>query len=355
MMKEIGSIFPLTDESITLAEQSECTFPEDRHCYSLCREALYDIARSLSASNRCVLIPAYTCQTVITPFEEAGWECRYYAIQRSLRVDTSHLRQLVDEYKPCLVVIHPYFGMDLNAKEQSALQAIHDKGIKVVLDLTQCVFSRQSAPYADYVVGSYRKWHPIPDGGFLILGEHAPFIQQPQEENAEFTKLESAAMYLRGHYFESGKQRIKDISISLSKAADHLAESHIVPHRMSKTACHLLMQQDQALNQRLRFENFTYLFGHIKDTEKVVKVCDDISNLTTAPLYFTIYVHDRSALQRQLAQNAIYAPVIWPVEDERVLINEEVTYIYEHLLAIPCDQRYVTADMQRAVTIINQY
>ena len=45
----------------------------------------------------------------------------------------------------------------------------------------------------------------------------------------------------------------------------------------------------------------------------------------------------------------------WPVEDERVLIDEDVKYIYDHLLAIPCDQRYDEKDMQRAIDIINNF
>ena len=71
--------------------------------------------------------------------------------------------------------------------------------------------------------------------------------------------------------------------------------------------------------------------------------------------YFVIYVNNRAVLQRQLAQDAIYAPVIWPVEDERVLVDDEVRSIYEHLLAIPCDQRYDETDMQRVVEIINNF
>ena len=47
--------------------------------------------------------------------------------------------------------------------------------------------------------------------------------------------------------------------------------------------------------------------------------------------------------------------MIWPVEKDRVLINDEVKFIYEHVLAIPCDQRYDEDDMQRVVEIINKY
>ena len=139
MKKEIGSIFPLSDCRITSAMSEKTSFTDDRIYYSLCREALSDIALSRNDTSKRVLIPAYTCQTVITPFEEAGWECIYYPISKGLRIGEKQLLKLVEEYHPSLVVVHPYFGMDLNDKETSVLQGIHDGGIKVVLDLTQCI------------------------------------------------------------------------------------------------------------------------------------------------------------------------------------------------------------------------
>lgn len=355
MKKEIGSIFPLSDDDISLAEKGTTVLHDERIYYSLCREALYDIAMSLQHTNKQVLVPAYTCQTVITPFEEAGWTCHYYSIQRNLRVDLVSLIDLASHYHPSLVVVHPYFGMDLSDEEKKILHLIHDKGVKVVVDLTQCLFSKKDVSFADYVVASYRKWFPIPDGGYLIQNESTQHILQPEEENTEFTNLETAAMYLRGQYFGNGLQRTKAISIRLSKSADHLAEGNIAPHRISHVAYNLLQLQDKAYNQQVRLQNYTYLFEHIHESAKVKRVCTDLADVTTAPLYFTIYVQDRPALQRQLAQDSIYAPVIWPVDNNEVLVNNEVKYIYEHLLAIPCDQRYDVIDMHRAVEIINNF
>lgn len=355
MKKEIGSIFPLSDETLQKAESEQASFRSDKIYYSLCREALYDIAVSLNVTNNKVLIPAYTCQTVITPFVEAGWRCEFFSIKKKLRIDVQSLLEAVEEYQPSLIVVHPYFGMDLNKEELRTLKSIRAKGIKIVLDLTQCLFSTGRYTFASFVVASYRKWMPIPDGGYLINHSESVQIAQPETENHEFTEKETAAMYLRGQYFGNEEQRTKSISISLSKAADRLAENHIAPHRMSHVAYNLLNSEDKEQNQHKRFANYSYLFKNIKENQKVSKVCKDIKEVTTAPLYFTIYVKDRQNLQQQLAQDSIYAPVIWPVEDERVLINENVKYIYNHILAIPCDQRYNEDDMQRAVDIINKY
>ncbi len=355
MKKEIGSIFPLSDLMLVEAESKQVPFKEDRIYYSLCREALFDIAKAMNVNNKTVLIPAYTCQTVITPFEEAGWRCEYYSVTRDLRINEQNFIDLVEKYAPSLVVVHPYFGMDLNDKETALLSIIRGMGIDVVLDLTQCVFSTKQYSFATFIVASYRKWMPIPDGGYLRNLSEKVIILQPQNENDEFTDREKAAMYLRGQYFGNGEQRTKGVSIRLSKAADTIAESNIAPHKMSQVAYNLLNEQDVEINKQKRYANFTYLNVKVQEGERITKVCQNINDVTSAPLYFTIYVKDRPALQRALAQDAIYAPVIWPVEDERVLVDDEVKYIYDHLLAIPCDQRYDETDMQRAVEIMNKF
>lgn len=355
MKKEIGSIFPLSEEIICQAETDHQRLPKDRVYYSLCREALYDIAVAYGKSEGKVLIPAYTCQTVITPFEEAGWNYSFYPIKKDLRIDLVGLVDAVALYQPELLLVHPYFGMDLNDEETEVLDKIKVQGVNVVLDLTQCIFSSKFYPFASFIVGSYRKWMPIPDGGYLLNLSDSVKITQPELENVEFTDREIAAMYLRGKYFVNGEQRTKDISIRLSKSADKLAGQNISPSRMSQVAYHLFTNEDVARIQECRFGNYGFLFNNIQESEKITKVCRNLADVTTAPLYFTLYVEERSALQCLLAQDSIYAPVIWPFESEAVLINEEVRYIYDHILAIPCDQRYSEDDMLRVVEIINNY
>lgn len=355
MKKEIGSIFPLSDAVLSKAESEKASYKRDRLYYSLCREALYDIAKAIGGSGNTVLIPAYTCQTVITPFKEAGWYCEYYSILRSLRINVQSLLDLVEKHHPSLVVVHPYFGMDLDENEKTFLTNLKNQGVDIVVDLTQCLFSTDDYPFASFIVASYRKWMPIPDGGYLKNLSGKAILSQPEGENKEFTEREISAMYLRGQYFENGEQRTKAISIRLSKAADCIAENGISPHIMSQIAYNLLNEHDIDYNQKSRCSNYMFLFHNIQDRKNIIKVCQNINDVTTAPLYFTIYVKNRQSLQHKLAQDAIYAPVIWPVEDQEVSINDDVKYIYDHLLAIPCDQRYDKQDMQRVIDIINSY
>ena len=355
MKKDVGSIFPLDDDVLKQADSEQVQYAGDRLYYSLCREALFDIAIALKKAGSTVLLPAYTCQTVIDPFEEAGWQCEYYSIDINLRIRSDSLICLFDKYHPSLIVVHPFFGMDLNDEEIKTLTTLNEKGVKIIVDLTQCLFSTRDYSFASFIVASYRKWMPIPDGGYMRILSDTIKVAQPETENSDFTDMEQAAMYLRGLYFRNREQRTKDISIRLSKMADRIAESRIVPHKMSKVAYNLMMKENLELIQKIRLENYSFLYKNIRESAMIAKVCRNYNDVTSAPLYFTIYVQDRSVLQRRLAQDAVYAPVIWPVEDERVLIDEGVKYIYDHLLAIPCDQRFNLMDLQRAVDIINAY
>ena len=69
-----------------------------------------------------------------------------------------------------------------------------------------------------------------------------------------------------------------------------------------------------------------------------------------APLYFPVYVKERDELQQFLGERGIYAPVLWPVgELNRDELRGDEAYIYEHMLALPIDQRYDVSQMEQIV------
>ena len=298
MIKEIGSIFPLDGVYRSEAEPPVGEGDRDVLLYSLCREALYDIAVHWGAADRKVLIPAYTCQTVISPFEAAGWDCVFYNIRKDLRIDIPYLERLVARTEPALLVVHPYFGMDLDEEENAALRMIREKGVGIVVDLTQCIFSVRRPDFADYYVGSYRKWFPVPDGAFLEAGAGSSRFEAPSVENEDFVNMQADAMYLRGRYFENGDQETKAISIRLNKAANKIADNSFVPHRMSAFSSRLKQQQDGNDIQGKRFANYSFLRDSLSPGRWFTFVCADDAEVTTAPLYFPVYVEDRSSLQR---------------------------------------------------------
>lgn len=353
-MKDIGSIFPLYDDDLrTNLVANEQTTECER--YSLCREALFVIAESFPKEQRRALLPAYTCSTVVNPFVQAGWNCSYYSVNKSLRIDVNEVKALFSNNKSSLILVHPYLGMDMNDEEIHLLEILHKEGCKVVVDLTQCIFSNKDYGFADYTVGSYRKWYEVPDGGYLKTSIQEEAFKAVYPENEKFVSLQTDSMYLRGLYFDTDNEKVKDISRRLNKQAVSLIEKSIEPHAMSAFSISLMSKVDMEKCRQQRFENYKFLHQNLKDNGHFQLACTNLEEVTTAPLYFVIYVQDRTALQTTLAAEHIYAPVIWPVPNDDVLINETIKSIYDSVLAIPVDQRYDLTDMAKIVETINKH
>ena len=355
--KDIGSIFPLYDLDLESNQSGLMdNLKKDAILFSLCREALYVIGKSLDASEKVVMLPAYTCDSVITPFKELGWRCEFYPVNLQLRIDVQEALDLYNRNHVSLMVVHPYYGKDLNKEEIELLFLLHQKGCKIVVDLTQCIFSSQRLQCVDYYVGSCRKWYPIPDGGFLeVRKEDIGLFDLKLDENGDFVTLQRDAMYLRGLYFTTGNEEIKSISRRLNKLAVEITDYHITPHKMSAISYELLKKENIQQNQKRRLENYEFLHDELINVRGCQIVCDNMEEVTSAPLYFMIYISDRSDLQRKLAEQHIYAPVIWPVVYDEVLVSDTIRYIYDNILAIPVDQRYDESDMRKIVEIIKGY
>lgn len=352
MRKDIGSIYSLSKESIFNNTDNKFSV-KDRLLYSLCRESIYSIARQYENSNKTVLLPAYTCDTVIAPFRQLGWVCRYFSLDKALRINKLSFINEIDNNQPAIVLVHPFYGMDLTNEEIELLQYAKNKKSDIIIDLTQSLYTDQTIDFVDYYVGSYRKWYSIPDGGFLKCNKKENNIIVPDEENSVFVSTQSAAMVLRELYFETEDEHIKTISRNLTKAADLYSEENIKPHSMSETSRFLLAKEDIDWNKKQRVINFEYLFNNLNENNVTQYVIKDLTYIKSAPLYFPIYVQEREKIQKKLIEDHIYAPVLWPIEDKDVIVDETIEYIYNNILVIPIDQRYDKKDMDRIINVIN--
>lgn len=353
-MKDIGSIFPLSVEDMSLIDSEPTINSSEENIinFSLCREAMYAIAEKYGKTEKKVLIPAYTCQTVIDPFDQQGWICRFYNIHANLRIDTEDLLRKFKSFSPTILVVHPYHGMELNTTELDTLKLIKKEGCILMEDITQCIYSKKRPNIFDYFTGSYRKWYKVPDGGF-VESKMLDGIKIPAMENDSFVRKQAEAMYLRAKYFETGDEIIKSISIRLNKEAVAGIGNSIALHKMSEFSSLLKSKEESEASTNIRSKNYNYLYNHLYQSSDIKFVCQNINEVTTAPLYFPIYVSNRTEIQKKLAAKHIYAPVLWPVNTAEVLINDNIKYIYSHILMIPIDQRYDEQDMKKIVTILN--
>lgn len=357
VIKEIGSIFPLYPADLADAQGGRSAFPTGIAWFSLGREAIRAALVANADKPKRALLPAFTCQSVIDPFIELGWECFFYSIKEDLHVDGASLSKLQQELNPGAVLVHPYFGRRISDDEASLLSDMRSDSCILIGDFTQCFFDRASYRCFDYCLCSLRKWLPIPDGAFLIALNGTPIPDSVKlEANEAFLGSQMKAMELRGLYFLSGEDRLKQESIELNKKAERIASQQASIHRISAFSAHRVANVEllrECFARRRR--NYSILCDKVLPTKEVFPLSVSQDQMATAPLYFPIRCEHRSELQARLASNDIYAPILWPVESEGLLVDSGVEVLYSTILAIPCDQRYDGSDMGNIAELLNTF
>lgn len=351
-----NNILFLSPEAMAKGKDKEaplCQLPENVSLFATARNSLSYIARSLKDKAHRVMIPAYTCMTVALPFTEEGYLCAYYAIDRNLRINEESFLGMLEHFKPDVVVMHPYYGMDLTEKEQALLRKAKEQGCFVVEDLTHSLFSSRRYDFVDAYVGSLRKWFNAPDGGFYESTVLPAPNMEELEEKTDFVKYMTDQLYLRDLWVKTGDPQLRLIAAHLDQIAVKVNREDWTPCRASDFTRRLLVGEDPKENNERRKANALYLYEKLKNSDKVDMVYTDVSDISTGPLWFPVYVkQERKEVQKSIRHTGITSVVLWGVEDPATLLNDELRYIYSHILVFPCGQMYDEEDMQYIVDII---
>jgi hypothetical protein len=72
------------------------------------------------------------------------------------------------------------------------------------------------------------------------------------------------------------------------------------------------------------------------------------------PLYFPVLLRiERLKFQKYLVKHSVYVPIIWPKSQLINAAGDDT--LYDSLICIPIDQRYGEGDMQRILSLLQQF
>lgn len=401
MAEEIGSIFEIDRQKLGADnavngcgpfEQNGRMFSQiEDWCYTTSgREAidlaLSDIETGLSLQNvstltdrqkKCCLLPMYTCDTVILPFVRRGWELKFYPVGRDLRISRQHFARAIEEVQPQVVLIHSYYGTDTLSEIREGIKAWQQRGILFMEDLTQSLWLLQQKEITcdcDYYIASLRKWLGIPDGG--VLASKRDIRQKPQRESAAFVKKKLEALTEKQEYLNllpsaaeedsQTMQRRKKAFLDKNRGAEEMLDGYGEVCKMSSVSRYLWNRADFSGLSAARADNARELYeglSALADRQERIYGSKGFElplsySGSEAPLYVPVLVNTdlREPLQRYLSEHQIYAPVLWPVAKELAgILTEDVRFLYDSMLALPCDQRYGRKDMKRIIKGIEAF
>ena len=220
--------------------------------------------------NRSVLLPPYTCHTVVEPFLRAGCQVEFYSIQPGLSVSGKELVKEAIECGAGIVLFHRYFGFDTITDCDQTVSSLRKHDIIVIEDRTQCLYSDFAPSSADYIVGSIRKWFGTPDGGFCVSREKMlPNKPTESDKVLEEAKLKAASM--KYDYLFHGQGKKKDFLQAFRSAEDILNEENIF-YRASDTALQMQAFLDIATLSKKRQENFRTVLNLLKSIPSICPI-----------------------------------------------------------------------------------
>lgn len=315
------------------------------------REALlYASCNCKPGKEAIILCPAYSCWSMTAPFEFSGWTIVYYRLNEDLTVDEDYLKMLLRGCKADAILTMNFYGSASTSAAITIVKKFNEK-INVIEDFSHCTFCLEQIfnEQVDYYVSSIRKSIGVCDGA-IILSKKSPNKAYIGSSASDFGQLRLGAQRQKGRYAFTKSQGDKDVFLSELRYGEEMIDKLDGVHPISE----LSLKQIESINGAeiafARRENMKHLWSLLNGKVKMIPGLERSFN--GAPFSLPILVDNRDDVQKKMAQKGVYAPVLWPANEDARKVCAISAYVSDHMLSIPIDQRYNYDDIEDIAKII---
>lgn len=282
------------------------------------RNSIEYILRSLKNVNK-LLIPYYTCDSVLEPIEKLGIEYEFYSINIDLEIDSEIV---LGEYDYLLYT--NYFGI-----KDGYVGILNKKyGNRLIVDNAQALFAEPTVLCAY----SPRKFIGIPDGGMAFTADK-PDIQMEQSISYDICSHLLKRIDCGGNSaYTDFRANCKSLSRQPIKRMSRLTETILESVNLQEVIS-------------VRNNNFNYLHLRLHDTNKL-KV--PLAGTFACPMVYPYYV-EKDDLRKKLIDSKIYVATYWPNVFDWCMNDSTEYKLAKYILPLPVDQRYGIEDMERII------
>lgn len=318
-MREIGGYFEL--EHFTGSEY----YPE-AYDFNCARSALLCLLENISHKN--ILVPYFNCSEVFETLKKVNCDLAYYSIGQDLM---PQLPRNLSSYDAIYIV--NIFGR-LDNEYYSRIRKEYPGNI--IVDNTQAFFCKPfELSEKSHYIYSCRKFFGVSDGAYLSTGLKIKPCY-PKDKSSE------RVSYICG--------RLED------GASLHYREFKDNEKLLSSLGVLCMSEVTHNILRAIKYEDV------IKARNKNYKTLDEVLGKTNhfpvlcelnGPFMYPLYYENADNIRTKLAEKGIYIPLLWP--NTAQMDSSTFEYKYSaNLIAIPCDQRYTTEDMQYLLSILKE-
>lgn len=294
-------------------------------------------------------LPIFCCESVKQPFIQLGFEIKYY----SMGEDLQQPKYLPVDLNNKVFLFINYFGFE-NKCIYSWLQKKKEvQSFFVIEDCVQAAFNSFDHTLSDYIIYSFRKFTPQPDGAALIARSSKFNLElDTHYDNEEFLGKQVFGKVLRASVED------EELYLNLLKDSELLLDEPILPSEISEISKLIMNRIDIVEVKRKRKENWGNLFYELDSNDflkaNIKSLYKCIGN-NIVPLGFPIIVDEkkRDELLSFLRSRNIYCPVHWRIRSSSIKEDYELS---KKIITIPIDQRLGETEIKYIIqTLINFY
>ncbi len=247
-------------------------------------------------SNKTFLLPSYLCHTVIQPFRELGLKFKFYKVTENLKVDLNYLKSVISPDIEGILFIH-YFGFKQESEFLELIMELRDKGVKVIEDLSQALLTENIGQYGDYSLTSFRKFLPVPDGGYLKSIYHNISKSDLKQGYNEFWGRRLLGLIYKDLYISNNIGK-KDFFLINFSEAEKAYDTHIEITSISDYSRKIIRKFDFQNIKKQRRINFQFLLEKLKHVPGISLPYDHLPE-NVCPAGFPIITQKRDLLKEK--------------------------------------------------------
>lgn len=298
--------------------------------------------------NKKLWLPSYDCSSVYDVAKRAGVEIALYPVDKDLLIDNGVFDSL--QRNDILYLVN-FFGRGETENTYMAIRKAKDNGVVVIEDLSLSLLSAgENIGFGDYVIGSVRKWLPIPDGGFIASRQSLPQFTKADAAN-DYTLYYFAAQVMKNQYLQDPSLD-KQVFLNLSNKGMEALFSDYTIREISEVSKRVINSTNLKKVASRRIQNYYYLYECLHDIKEIKLMVEP--SMEDVALGMVICVEERDALFCHLINNGVYCNIHWR-ENGSTVQFEDSRYLSQHCLTLPCDQRYGREQMTHIYKTIKDF
>jgi len=249
----------------------------------------------------------------------------------------------------CLVLVPAPFGLSPWLDVGALARKLGERAA-VVIDAAQSAFGALDfpVPRGGAVLSCPRKAMAVGDGALLAVE------RGNEQERAAIASLATAeapaqAKQAARALFAAGELEREPEALMLARRGETSFPPE--PRRMSDASRDLVCRADRATHRERRRANAAQLAVGLSDSAELV-FDSDFAAPPSVPFNFPILHDDRARLLGDLRARRVFATPLWPDAVHDPARHPRAADMARRLVALPIDQRYGAADMDRLAELV---